>query len=171
MRWAVYLASLTADEYDAYYPMGVAADRAYVGRPRICASHPSRYEPHIGAGSVEEYVMGVLKAQPVDLRQCRLVGGLAGYTNAAQLALSLLGFSRDHGSADGADHNALEEVMGLARAIPEELRISGDAWDALPPVMRGPKPPPLPSPRQTLTPGAPANRRQRVPSCSPGTRR
>ena len=154
LEWAVYLTSLTADEYDGMYPLGKPLDQAYLGRPQFRAIHPSRYEPHVGAGTIEEYVMGVRAGQPVDLRRCLLIPGLAGYTNAAQLALSLMGFSRDNGGAD-PDVNAIEEVMGLARAIPEALRMPGAVWDTLPPVRRCPEPLLTSLPRNRPSPRAP----------------
>ena len=151
VRWMMYLTSVTAEGYQDLYPGGARPDLAYLGRPLFFAAHPSRHEPHVGAGSVEEEVTGLRKDQPVDFRQCELVSGLAGFTSVAQLALAMMGFSRDNGNEEP---NAMLEVMGLAKAVPRELRKPGGSWAELDQV---PLPdPPSPSPPHRAPTRAPA---------------
>ena len=94
---------------------------------------------------------GLRKDQQVDFRQCELVSGLAGFTSVAQLALAMMGFSRDNGNEEP---NAMLEVVGLAKAVPRELRQPGGAWAELDQV---PLPdPPSPSPPHRALTRAPA---------------
>ena len=106
-------------EYESHFP---AEDQSQgnIRRPQFFACHPSVHEPHVGTGTAEEAVMGCWPKQPItDLLELRLVAGLdGGYTNVAQLALSLMGFGRDLGPNLAAQR---AELLAIAGAAPEDL--------------------------------------------------
>ena len=115
MRWAVVLTSLSHCEYQRHFPPKDHSQNLMC-RPQFYACHPSVHEPHVGTGTMEEAPMGCWSKQPDDLRELHLVAGLeGGYTNVAQLALSLMGFGRDLGPNLTAQR---AELLAIAGAVP-----------------------------------------------------
>ena len=166
MRWAVVLTSLSLVEYDNHFSF---EDSPQGPRPQFFACHPSVHEPHVGTGTAEEVAMGYGAKQPTDLRDLHLVGDLdGGYTNVAQLSLSLMGFCRDFGPNLAAQRT---ELLAIAGAVPESL-LSSDAAT----VIRGwakvspPSPSRAPSARPPQLLSRPACRRATTSACTPRPR-
>jgi len=115
MRWAVVLTSLSYKQYESHFLGEERLDAC----PQFFACHPSVHEPHVGTGTAEEAAIGCWTRQRVDLRRLPLVAGLTGgYQNVAQLALSLMGFSRDLGPLRTEQRH---ELMVIAGAVPKRL--------------------------------------------------